>query len=91
MTEHLKYIEPETLNYRKSWKKSWHGYCTGRCSLEDFLKIMKLNNKSGFISFTGPMAHVYRKYVTTEFNYAKALDIILLFKKVNVIDTKRKK
>ena len=43
-----------------------------------------------YITFTGPMAHVYRKYVTTKFNYKKALGIILLFKKVNVIDTKEK-
>jgi len=43
-----------------------------------------------YITFTGPMAHVYRKYVTTEFNYAKALDVILLFMEVDVIDTKEK-
>lgn len=41
-----------------------------------------------YITFTGPMAHVYRKYVTTEFNYKKALDVIELFEEVNAIDLK---
>lgn len=43
-----------------------------------------------YITFTGPMAHVYRKYVTTEFNHAKALAVIELFEYVDVIDTKEK-
>ena len=44
-----------------------------------------------YITFTGPMAHVYRKYVTTEFNYKKALDVIELFEKVDAIDLKEQK
>lgn len=43
-----------------------------------------------YITFTGPMAHVYRKYVTTEFNYKKAYDVIQLFEKVDAIDLKEK-
>ena len=41
-----------------------------------------------YIIFTGPMAHVYRKYVTTEFNYTKAFDVIKLIKEVDAIDLK---
>ena len=41
-----------------------------------------------YITFTGPMAHVYRKYVMTKFDYKKALAVIKLFKKVDAIDLK---
>ena len=41
-----------------------------------------------YITFTGPMAHVYRKYVMTKFDYKKALAVIKHFKKVDAIDLK---
>lgn len=43
-----------------------------------------------YITFTGPMAHVYRKYVTTDFNYSKAFNVIKLFKEADAIDLKEK-
>lgn len=43
-----------------------------------------------YITFTGPMAHVYRKYVTSDFNYRRAFNVIKLFKEVDIIDLKEK-
>lgn len=43
-----------------------------------------------YITFTGPMTHVYRKYVTSDFNYRRAFNVIKLFKEVDIIDLKEK-